>query len=189
MLKWFKSAAIKLRRAGAIERTDAPVQMALLAKVVITLGILLMIAGVAWHGVSVENVERIWNNLLTRPSGPLGFRFILQPAMAAIVAIREGLYDARAGRSPFAWTIISNARERGGRLREGINATARILLGLAMDTIYQIIVFKAFYPYEAVIIAVLLAFLPYLLIRGLASRIARKFLTNSEYPANPAGKN
>ena len=190
MLKWFKSAAIKLRRAGAIERTEAPVQMALLAKVVITLGILLMIAGVAWHGVSVENVERIWNNLLTRPSGPLGFRFILQPAMAAIVAIREGLYDARAGRSPFAWTIISNARERGGRLREGINATARILLlGLAMDTIYQIIVFKAFYPYEAVIIAVLLAFLPYLLIRGLASRIARKFLTNSEYPANPAGKN
>jgi hypothetical protein len=51
-------------------------------------------------------------------------------------------------------------------LREGLNATARIiLLGLIMDAIYQIIVFKRFYPVEAVIIAVLPGFLPYLLFR------------------------
>jgi uncharacterized protein YhhL (DUF1145 family) len=55
-----------------------------------------------------------------------------------------------------------------------LNATARIiLLGLAMDTVYQIIVFNAFYPYEALIVALLLAFVPYLLIRGIASRILR----------------
>ena len=71
-------------------------QLGLLAKVVVTLGIVLMIAGVAWRGVSIENIERIWKSLLARPSGPMAFRFILQPSMAAIVAIRDGLYDVRA---------------------------------------------------------------------------------------------
>jgi hypothetical protein len=170
--------------------TDVRTEVGWLAKVVVALAILLMIAGVIWHGVSLENIERVWNNLLARPSGPLAFRFILQPAMAAIVAVREGVYDARRGRSPFAWTIIANARERGGRLREGLNATAKILLlGLVMDTIYQIIVFKAFYPYEALIITVLLAFVPYLVVRGLASRIASKYLRTSENLLDSAGKN
>jgi hypothetical protein len=133
-----------------------------------------MIFGVVWRGVTIENIERVWSSLLARPSGPLAFRFIMQPSMAAIVAIRDGLYDVRGDRRPFLWTILSNPEERGGRLLEGLNATARIiLLGLAMDTVYQIIVFKAFYPYEALIIALLLAFVPYLLIRGVASRISR----------------
>ncbi len=48
-----------------------------------------------------------------------------------------------------------------------MTATARIiLLGLAMDVIYQYLVFKTFYPAEALVVALLLAFVPYLLIRG-----------------------
>jgi hypothetical protein len=187
MLRLIALASRKFRR-GATEIVDVRARIGLLAKVVLLLGISLMIAGVAWRGISIENIERIWNNLLARPSGPLKFRFILQPTMAAIIAIREGLYDARSGRSPFAWTILTNAGERAGRLREGINATAKILLfGLVMDTIYQIIVFKAFYPYEALIIPVLLAFVPYVVIRGLTSRIARKFHPNrNEAGAEPS---
>ena len=165
--------------------TDIRAQLGLLAKVVVTLGVLLMIAGVVWRGVTIENVERIWNSLLARPSGPMAFRFIMQPSIAAIVAIRDGLYDGRGNRSPFLWTILSNPQERGGRLREGLNATARIiLLGLAMDTVYQIIVFEAFYPYEALIIALLLAFVPYLLIRGVTSRISRWYRAHAQNFAN-----
>jgi hypothetical protein len=170
--------------------TDVRTEMGLLAKAAVTLGVLLMIAGVVWHGISIESIERVWSNLLARPTGPLKFRFILQPTMAAIIAIREGLNDARSGRSPFAWTIISDPSERGGRLREGLNATAKILLfGLVMDTIYQILVFKAFYPYEALIIAILLAFVPYALIRGLTLRIARRYRPSGKNLAKPRGKN
>ena len=69
-----------------------------------------------------------------------------------------------------------NRAERTGRLREGLNATARIiLLGLVMDVIYQIMVLKRFYPAEAVIVAVMLAFVPYLFIRGPIARIARRW--------------
>jgi hypothetical protein len=158
-----------------------PYELGLLAKVTVGLAILLMVSGVIWRGVSVENVDRIWQSILARPSGPLAFRFILQPLMAAIIAIRDGFQDARRGRSPFFWTILSNPQERGGRLREGLNATARILLlGLAIDTIYQVVVFKAFYPYEALIIALLLAFVPYLLIRGVVSRSLGKWGTHTQ---------
>ena len=104
----------------------------------------------------------------------MSFRFILQPAMAAIAAIHDGVKDARTGRSPYFWTIARNPRKRVGRLREGLIATARIiLLGLAMDVIYQLLVFKTFYPVEALIVALLLAFVPYLLIRGPVTRVAR----------------
>jgi hypothetical protein len=78
------------------------------------------------------------------------------------------------GRCPYSWAVLSKPRERILRLREGLNTTARIiLLGLAMDAIYQIIVLKRFYPFEALIIALLLAFVPYLRIRGPAARLAR----------------
>jgi hypothetical protein len=33
-------------------------------------------------------LSRIWVNLIERPSGPLAFRFMLQPAMSAALAIR-----------------------------------------------------------------------------------------------------
>lgn len=155
--------------------TDANSQeLGLLAKLVIAFAILLTIAGVLWHGVTIEVFQRIWHDLVERPTEPMKFRFILQPLMAAIVAIRDGLKDVRTGRPPYSWAVLSKPRERILRLREGLNATARIiLLGLAMDAIYQIIVLKRFYPVEALIIALLLAFVPYLLIRGPAARLAR----------------
>ena len=75
--------------------TNIRSQLGVLAQVVVTLAILLMIVGVVWHGVTIENIERIWSSLLARPSGPMAFRFILQPSIAAIVAIRDGLYDVQ----------------------------------------------------------------------------------------------
>ena len=44
-----------------------------------------------------------------------------------------------------------------------------------MDVIYQYIVFDTFHPAESVIIAVLLAFVPYLVLRGLVTRVARRW--------------
>jgi hypothetical protein len=151
-----------------------PHELGLMPKLVIGLGVVMILGGVFWYGITPDVLERLWYQLLARPSGPMAFRFILQPSMAAIAAILDGVKDARSGRAPFLATVLRNSRERGGRLREGLTATARIiLLGLAMDLVYQVIEFRTFYPDEAVIIAILLAFLPYVLIRGPATRIAR----------------
>jgi hypothetical protein len=67
--------------------------------------------------------------------------------------------------------------DRSARLWEGIISTARILiLGVVMDTVYQWLVLKTFYPGQAAVIAVLLAFVPYLLLRGPIERLARRWI-------------
>jgi hypothetical protein len=115
--------------------------------------------------------------MLDRPGGPFVFRFILQPIMATVAALRDGINDARIGRAPFLWTVLTDPSQRRGRLDEAVIATSRIaLLGLAIDMIYQVIEFEAFHPAEAVIIALLLAFVPYLVLRGLVARIAGRWV-------------
>jgi hypothetical protein len=119
---------------------DSP-KLSFPAKLVVASILVLIVAGVVWHGVSIPIFRRIWYNLVAWPDAPMRFRFILQPLMVAIVAIRHGLHDARTGRSPYFWTMLGNPGERTERLNEGLNATARIvLLGLVMDALYQIIV-------------------------------------------------
>jgi hypothetical protein len=87
--------------------------------------------------------------------------------MAGIAALHDGMADARLGRTPYMWSLLTRSSRWFGRLEEGGISTARVLLlGLIMDTIYQLIVLKTFYPAEAVIVAIVLAFIPYLLLRG-----------------------
>ena len=38
-----------------------------------------------------EILTRFWDQLIAQPHGPLAFRFILNPIMAAFFAIRDGL--------------------------------------------------------------------------------------------------
>ena len=157
--------------------TDAePQKLSFLAKLIVALILALIVAGIVWHGVSIPTFRRIWHDLVARPDAPMRFRFILQPLMVATIAIRHGLNDARTGRSPYFWTMLGNPSERAQRLNEGLNATARIiLLGLVMDAIYQVILLGQFYPAEAVIVALLFAFIPYVVMRGPAARIARRW--------------
>ena len=146
----------------------------LLARLVIVLLIAFTAFGVLWYGLSEEVRHRIWQQLIERPGGPMTFRFILQPVMAAIAALRDGVNDAKLRRSPYFWRLLINPFEIGHYLYEGVLSTARvILLGLCMDAIYQWIVLRTFYPGEAVIVAIALAFFPYLLLRGPIARIAR----------------
>jgi hypothetical protein len=153
-----------------------PQKLNLLARLVVASILSLIVAGIVWRGVSIPIFQRIWHDLVARTDARMRFRFILQPLMVAIVATRDGLRDARAGRSPYFWTMLNNPRKRIRRLNEGLNATARIiLLGLVMDAIYQVIVLRQFYPGEAVIVALLFAFVPYVIIRGPALRIARRW--------------
>jgi len=140
----------------------------------------LIILGAVWYGISFEDLDRMWKDILARPGGPLTFRFILQPAMAAIAAFRDGVHDARLARTPYFLALLRGTRSADGcvgRLWEGIVSTARVLiLGVVMDVIYQWLVFKTFYPYQAAVIAILLGFVPYLLLRGPFLRVARHWV-------------
>jgi hypothetical protein len=170
--------------------TDNPSKAQLMImRIVVVLIIGLALAGAIWHGFSFDVRQRVWGDILNRPGGPMTLRFVLQPVMATIAALRDGMKDARTGRSPYLWTMLTNRTERGGRLREGLISTSRtILIGLVMDTIYQAIVLKTFYPGEAVIIAILLAFVPYLFLRGTIARIAARFQGAHQSTMKEVGK-
>jgi hypothetical protein len=166
-------------RSGAMTDTEQQ-ELGVLAKSVLVVGVALIIAGVIRYGVALATIQRVWWQLIERPTGPMAFRFILQPLMAAAAAIRDGRRDAKLNRAPYFWTMLYKPEERTGRLHDGLNATARIiLLGLVMDAAYQVVVFGRFYPVEAVVIALALAFLSYVLLRGIVLRIARRWLNNA----------
>jgi hypothetical protein len=120
-----------------------------------------------------EMLARFWEHLGDRIGGPLTFRLILQPVMAGLLAIRAGLADARAGRPPYFWTILTDPAHRRDLLREGWKAVAKVfILAVAIDVAYELIVFRRIYPGEVLVVAFLLACVPYLLIRGPVNRIA-----------------
>ena len=120
---------------------------------------------------------RVWANLIGRIGGPLTFRLVLQPTVAAYFAIRGGLKDAREGRRPHGLVILTDSTKRRELLRESWQEVAKVFLAaVIIDLIYQVTEFRWFYPEEALVVATLLALLPYLLLRGLANRIARHWL-------------
>ncbi len=159
----------------------------LLARTALALLLAFALADVLWYGLSTHQLERLWRNIVARPGGPMTFRFVLQPTMAIIAALRDGAEDARQGRTPYLSAILLGGDKRGARLWEGVLSTARILiLGVVMDVAYQLVFFDSFYPGESAVIAILLAFLPYLLLRGPAARLARRWFARVDKPA-PTG--
>jgi hypothetical protein len=139
--------------------------------------------GLVRHGLSWETQTRLWRDVVDRSHGPMTFRFILQPTMAALAALNDGIGDARRGREPYLRTILHDRARRGARLSEGLVSIARIILiGFAMDAIYQWRVLATFYPGEAVVITLILAVIPYLILRGPIDRIARWWLARRPQP-------
>ncbi|MCI0366129.1 MAG: DUF202 domain-containing protein [Phycisphaerales bacterium] len=117
---------------------------------------------------------RAWHDLLGRITGPLDFRVIIQPIVAIVLATRAGLRDAREGRPPFLWTVLSNPAHRRDVPRNGWKDVATLFIVSAiLDVIYQVDVLKAVYAGELLIVATLLAPVPYCLLRGPVTRIAR----------------
>ncbi len=136
----------------------------------------------------IDFLSRFWMDMVERTDGPMTFRFFLQPTMALITALHDGIKDARAGRPPYAW-LLHHSSDSARRIawREGVTATTRILLlGVAMDVIYQIRVFGGFkYPNETLVLAVVLGFLPYLAMRGPFGRAARWWLRRRAQRSGP----
>jgi hypothetical protein len=104
----------------------------------------------------------------------MNFRLIIQPTVAAIIAIQAGLKDAREGRPAFFWTALSDPDYRSHLLREGWKGIRTVFfVAIILDSVYQLIVHRGVYVLELLIIATVLAVVPYILIRGPVSRIAR----------------
>ena len=129
---------------------------------------------------------RVWENLVGRTGGPMNFRLIVQPAVAFVLAIRAGLKDARTGRPAFIWAVLANPSHRRELLQTGWKDVGKVfILAVVLDMIYQLIVHRGVYVLETLIVATLLAIIPYILVRGPVNRIARLLTRGRDADGTP----
>ena len=125
--------------------------------------------------IAVDILSRITDHLAGRVDGPMKFRLLLQPLMAITFAVRAGLLDARMGRPPYFWSLFTDPAHALERLRNGWGDVGKIFaVAVLIDMIYEWIVLRWVYPGEALLVAALLAFVPYLLVAGIITRFARR---------------
>lgn len=120
-----------------------------------------------------EIIARGWEHFIERSGGIISLRFLIQPAISAILGVRAGLNDAREGRPAFFWALVRERqllKKRIGQISKDVRNV--LILATVLDVIYQLIEFKAIYLLELVFTSLVLAVIPYLLIRGPVNRIA-----------------
>ncbi|HEU4928372.1 MAG TPA: hypothetical protein VFU38_00970 [Candidatus Krumholzibacteria bacterium] len=118
---------------------------------------------------------RLGDALSARLDGPMKFRLVIQPVVAAFFAIRAGLADARNGRPPFFWTVLTNRDSRAAMLKDGWKDIAKVFtMAVVMDLVYQFIVARDVRVASALVLAALLCFVPYIVLRGPVNRLARR---------------
>jgi hypothetical protein len=118
---------------------------------------------------------RIAENLIARLSGPMKFRFILQPVMASIFAILAGIKDAKEGKPPYFWALFTQPAHRAEMIKDGWKSVGKVFIfAVVLDVVYQWIVLKFVYPGDVIIVAFIFAIVPYLMLRGIVNRIASK---------------
>jgi hypothetical protein len=141
-----------------------------------------------------EMLSRNVEHLLGRASGPLRFRLLVMPTVVTILAIRAHLRDVREGKPTFLGAFLTSPTERRRLFRSGLKDFGKVfIVACVLDTTYQILVLKGFYPIEMLIVAVACAIVPYFLIRGPITRIARLLhrrwaSTGGQSAANPKKK-
>jgi len=117
-------------------------------------------------------LTRIWENLADRVSGPMKFRLVLQPLMATFFAVKDGIKDAREGREPYFWRLFTSPGHRKEILQSGWKSVSKVfVIAPALDAVYQYIELSWFYPGEALVVAFILAIVPYLVLRGAVNRL------------------
>lgn len=124
-----------------------------------------------------ETIVRIIENLGARVTGPMHLRIYMQPIMATVFAVIAGLKDAKAGKPAYFWALFTQPDHRRDMLKDGWKSVGKVfVMAMVLDIVYQVIVDRWVYPFEVLIVALILAILPYLILRGPINRIASLFM-------------
>ena len=122
-----------------------------------------------------DGFTRLWSEITSRPDGPFALRFYLQPLMATLFALRDGVRDARTGRPPYFWSLFTDPVNRRERLRDGWQSVGKIFtIAILLELLYQVTVLGGIRPLQGLLVAVALAIVPYVLLRGPVNRLVRR---------------
>lgn len=117
-------------------------------------------------------------DFIGRFDGPLHFRLFVQPLMAILFAVRDGRRDAREGRGAYLWALVTDPMQRGYLLHSGWKGISKVfVLAFVLDVTYQLLEWHGLKPTQGLLTAIVVAVIPYALLRGPVNRLARTIQT------------
>ena len=120
----------------------------------------------------LDTLSRSVEQLIARADGPLHFRLVVMPTVVTIFAILAHRRDVREGNPIFLGAFFTSPTERRRLFRSGLKDFGRVfIIACVLDTTYQFLVLRTFYPVQMLIVAVACAIVPYFLVRGPVTRL------------------
>ena len=117
-------------------------------------------------------IVSVTEHLVDRLTGPPHLRLIVQPFMAVLLAVIDGVHDAEERRPPYLWSLLTVAGHQRDSLRDAWQSSCKILvIALVLDAAYQLVTLRFIDVGEAIVVAFVLAIAPYVVFRGLVTRL------------------
>ncbi len=105
-------------------------------------------------------------------SGPGNLRFVVQPLIAILLAIRDGRNDAKSGTPAFLAEMVSGSGPRGATLKVSIKATLMpFSVAVILDSILQIVIFDVWRLQWALVVGLFLVGIPYVVVRSISNSL------------------
>jgi hypothetical protein len=124
------------------------------------------------------------SQLHDRVSGPMKFRIVLQLMLAMYIAYLSGLRDARSGADPYFRSFLIGRGNRFDLIEDGWASVGWVVIfSGALDLAYQFFVLSSIHLFATLIVAFVLAVVPYVIVRGIVTRIANALMTRAPTPA------
>jgi hypothetical protein len=122
--------------------------------------------------VMTEHAVGFWEGIVDVASGRGQLRLILQPLIATILGVRLGIADAREHRDPFLLRLFSTSKHRALLAKEAaMDVVIPFSIAIVLDGILQYLAYGYVRPLAAVIMGILLIWVPFAVSRALTNRI------------------
>lgn len=115
--------------------------------------------------------RQFFDDMFARLAGPGRLRFIVQPTVAVLLGVRDGVRDLREGVLPFLWVFVQKKLRRKSLVHAFQSIRDLVSIAIVLDVIFQFIIFDAVHPGAALLLGPVLIAVPYAVSRSLTTQI------------------
>jgi hypothetical protein len=118
-------------------------------------------------------VSDFWQGIAETLTGRGEMRLVLQPTMAILIGLRMGITDAKLGEPPFIWRLAT-AKDRRQVTKDAFRKVLiPFCIAIVLDGVLQYLTLGYVRPLAAVIVGLMLIFVPFAISRALTNRFYR----------------
>jgi hypothetical protein len=131
-----------------------------------------------------ELAQKVVEGIVARVVGPMSFRFIMQPAIAVLLGIRDGRLDAKAGTPPYIFDLVFKPEDRHRAISSALQSLLTpVIVGTVLDAIAQFLIFQRIHLLPALLVGAFVMGVPYSLARGISNRVITAMRKDTSGPA------